>query len=441
MRSDVSSGFLSGLSIKPQHRTIAVVGSGGKTSLIWRLTEELVQAGKKVAVTTTTHMAMEGERPFALDGEGAEVLISKYGYVLAASIDRQKEKLCALPYKKLKELSGLCDVLLIEADGARKKPFKIPMEWEPVIPEVTDLVIAVSGLDALGKTIKEAAYRPFETALFLGKQETDVISCEDMVRAVSDKNGLLKGVGDREYRVYLNKTDALKETENLDKIKRELSDMGIPVFCGSLREKKKNTALIMLAAGNSRRFGANKLLHKVEGVPMYERTLSCLFTVQEEVLKKTGNFCPVTVVTQYREIGEAAEKRGARVFYNPDPGQGISSSLKIGLKENEEADSCLFTVADQPWLTWESVMGLLQAFWGSEKGMACMQSGEKRGNPCIFSEKYYDRLFLLAGDVGGKRILNAYPMDIVVYQTEHEKELKDIDYMDNREIKKRGDRH
>lgn len=75
-------------------------------------------------------------------------------------------------------------------------------------------------------------------------------------------------------------------------------------------EKKKNTALIMLAAGNSRRFGANKLLYEINGVPMYERTLSCLLKVQEEVLKATGTFCPVTVVTQYQEIGEAAEKRG-----------------------------------------------------------------------------------------------------------------------------------
>ena len=279
--SYVSSKFLSGLHIKPSHKRIAVVGSGGKTGLIWRLTEELVQAGKKVAVTTTTHMAMEKERPFAPDGEGAEALILRHGYVLAASIDRQKEKLCALPYEKLRELSGICDVLLVEADGARKKPFKIPMEWEPVIPEFTDIVIAVSGLDSLGQTIKEAAYRPFETALFLGKKETDVISPEDMIRAVSDKNGLLKGVGDREYRVYLNKMDTVKEREILDRIRRELSDMDIPVFFGSLREKKKNTALIMLAAGSSRRFGENKLLYKIEGIPMYERTLSCLLKVQE----------------------------------------------------------------------------------------------------------------------------------------------------------------
>ena len=440
MRS-VSSEFLSGLHIRPSHRIIAVVGSGGKTSLIWRLTEELVQAGKKVAVTTTTHMAIEKERPFALNGEGAEALIFKHGYVLVASIDIQKKKLSSLPYEKLKKLSELCDVLLIEADGARKKPFKIPMEWEPVIPDFTDLVIAVCGLDSLGKSIKEAAYCPRETALFLGKKETDIICPQDMIKAVSSRDGLLKGVGEREYRVYLNKMDTVKERETLNKIRRELSDMGVQVFCGSLREKKKNTAWIMLAAGNSRRFGANKLLYEIEGSPMYQRTLSCLFKAQKEVLKKTGIFCPVTVVTQYKEVGETAEKMGAKVCYNPHPEEGISSSLKIGLKENKEADACLFTVADQPWLTWESVMGLLEVFWESEKGMACMQNGEKKGNPCIFSRKYYEKLFSLTGDVGGKKILNAHPTDIVVYQTKGERELEDIDYMDNREIKKRGERH
>ena len=437
----ISSEFLSGLHIRPSHRIIAVVGSGGKTSLIWRLAEELVQAGKKVAVTTTTHMAIEKERPFALDGEGAEALIFKHGYVLVASIDIQKKKLSSLPYEKLKKLSELCDVLLIEADGARKKPFKIPMEWEPVIPDFTDLVIAVCGLDSLGKSIKEAAYCPRETALFLGKKETDIICPQDMIKAVSSRDGLLKGVGEREYRVYLNKMDTVKERETLNKIRRELSDMGVQVFCGSLREKKKNTAWIMLAAGNSRRFGANKLLYEIEGSPMYQRTLSCLFKAQKEVLKKTGIFCPVTVVTQYKEVGETAEKMGAKVCYNPHPEEGISSSLKIGLKENKEADACLFTVADQPWLTWESVMGLLEVFWESEKGMACMQNGEKKGNPCVFSKKYYKELFSLTGDVGGKQILNAHPTDIVVYQTKGERELEDIDYMDEREIKKRGEGH
>ena len=49
--------------------TIAVVGGGGKTSLIFRLMESFVSIGKKVIVTTTTHMAYEPERPFVEDGD------------------------------------------------------------------------------------------------------------------------------------------------------------------------------------------------------------------------------------------------------------------------------------------------------------------------------------------------------------------------------------
>ena len=90
-------------------------------------------------------------------------------------------------------------------------------------------------------------------------------------------------------------------------------------------------------------------------------------------------------MTQYKEVGETAEKMGAKVCYNPHPEEGISSSLKIGLKENKEADA-VFLQSSQPWLTWESVMGLLGVFWESEKGMACMQNGEKRKSLYFFKK-------------------------------------------------------
>ena len=61
-----ADSLLDALKINPEkYRVIAVVGGGGKTSLIFRLCEEMVSTGKKVIVTTTTHMAYEPERPFA----------------------------------------------------------------------------------------------------------------------------------------------------------------------------------------------------------------------------------------------------------------------------------------------------------------------------------------------------------------------------------------
>ena len=116
--------------------------------------------------------------------------------------------------------------------------------------------------------------------------------------------------------------------------------------------------LIMLAAGNSRRFGSNKLLYTIEGEPMYRHILSELMRVRK-ALKEQKHTCEITVVTQYEEIAAEAEKCGAQVLYNLHPDEGISSSLKIGLSRNREMDACLFTVSDQPWLRGETILALL----------------------------------------------------------------------------------
>ena len=88
--------------------------------------------------------------------------------------------------------------------------------------------------------------------------------------------------------------------------------------------------LIMLAAGNSRRFGSNKLLYGIDGMPMYRHILLELKKVKA-ALGEQGHRCEITVVTQYEEIAQEAEKLGARFLYNLHPDEGISSSLKIGL--------------------------------------------------------------------------------------------------------------
>lgn len=75
-------------------KIISVVGGGGKTSLIFRLAEELAEQGKKVIVTTTTHIAFEPERPFARDGELNKVRenLRKYGYTVAACMGKREKK-------------------------------------------------------------------------------------------------------------------------------------------------------------------------------------------------------------------------------------------------------------------------------------------------------------------------------------------------------------
>lgn len=184
--------------------------------------------------------------------------------------------------------------------------------------------------------------------------------------------------------------------------------------------------LIMLAAGNSRRFGSNKLLYGIDGMPMYRHILLELVQVRD-VFEAQGHTCEITVVTQYDEIAQEAGKLGAQVLYNLHPDEGISSSLKIGLQVNRNMDACLFTVADQPWLRGETILGLVGVFLREEKGIACVEYDGKLGNPCVFSKKYYDELMKLSGDVGGKRVVVAHREDVAVMRVEDGREMVDVD--------------
>lgn len=219
-----------------KYPVIAVVGGGGKTSLIYRLSQELLSLEKKVIITTTTHMLYEPERPFARGGDEEEVkrLLDKYGYTAAAELDEEQGKISALSEEKLLRLKDLCDVMLIEADGSRQKPLKIPADWEPAIPSFANVVISVVGLDCLGKPICETTHRMERTSEFLKKSIEAPVTEEDIVKIASSIHGLFKNVEGRVYRVYLNKSDTLKSREPAEKIVEELLEEGTVAAYGSL---------------------------------------------------------------------------------------------------------------------------------------------------------------------------------------------------------------
>lgn len=222
-------------------------------------------------------------------------------------------------------------------------------------------------------------------------------------------------------------------------------------------------AMIMLAAGNSRRFGTNKLLYEINGMSMYQHVLCQLqqakdrlenkSKLQKELSsicnstgKKSGGAdevcinkcseevpdikCGITVVTQYDAIAESVRKQGIQVLYNLHPEMGISSSLKVGLSANMKTDAVLFAVADQPWLTCETICGLILAFLHSKKEIACISCRGETGNPCIFKKKYYEELLALKGDKGGKRVIMKHLEDTCIYEVMNARELEDIDYRD-----------
>lgn len=404
-------------------KIIAVAGGGGKTSLIFSLSRQFQRQGKRVIISTSTHMAYDARHPFALWGDYNQIRehLNTHGYTVVGVFCEENSrcrKITCGEQPDWGKLAALGDVLLIEADGAKGKPLKVPADYEPVIPPETEQIIGVIGLDCIGKPIEICCHRPRDVGAFLGKETSALITPEDVVNIAVSPRGLRKQVGDRPFTLVLNKADTAPRRECALEIKRQVEEaVGGEVVITSLR--RQEIAVILLAAGNSHRFGQeNKLLHEIKGKPMFLHTL--------EKLSALG--CgSVTVVTQYQEIEELARRAGARVYYNPHPDEGIASSLKIGVKANMEAGAWLFTVGDQPYLSLDTLEGLIAAFFEQGKGIGAVSFAGKIMNPCIFSRKYREELLQLTGDTGGKHVIVNHRDDTALYEIFDEREVTDID--------------
>ncbi len=151
-------------------------------------------------------------------------------------------------------------------------------------------------------------------------------------------------------------------------------------------------------------------------------------------LLKAFPLSPKIIVTQYDEIVSCALEYGFEAILNNEPELGISHSIHLGLKaaleRNPSLDGVMFGVCDQPYLKRTTLERLLQTFSSTDKNIAALAWQESIGNPCIFGRKYYEELFELTLDVGGKKVLNRHPEDVERVIVQEEKELIDIDIKD-----------
>lgn len=183
--------------------------------------------------------------------------------------------------------------------------------------------------------------------------------------------------------------------------------------------------ILYLAAGSARRFGSNKLLHPLEGKPLFRHSLDWL-----AALVAQRQDCTLTVVSRYEEILTTAAAMGLSAVESPDSGKGISYTIRAGIGSLpllSPADFLLFVVADQPWLRRETVERLLQ---GAKPGLwaATTAFGDRVGNPTLFSSPLVPALLALEGDQGGRSILKSEPQRCLRVAAQEEKELWDIDY-------------
>ena len=191
----------------------AIIGGGGKTTLLYRLARELEGRGS-VIVTTSTHIFKPTDLPFALTAE-------KVSGILCVGTPCENGKLSA-PQQSFGELTALADYVLVEADGSAGRPLKAHAPHEPVIPCEANQVICVAGASGLNRPAAETAHRP-ERFMALSGSET---ATSEAVAAVLNKEAL-------HTRVLINQADSPERIAAAGELVRLLD---CPVVIASLQK-------------------------------------------------------------------------------------------------------------------------------------------------------------------------------------------------------------
>jgi molybdenum cofactor cytidylyltransferase len=149
---------------------------------------------------------------------------------------------------------------------------------------------------------------------------------------------------------------------------------------------------IVLAAGEGRRFGGNKLTIPIGGEPVITRVLKALTSIDRVVI-----------------VGAYAEElmqylRNEVVIFNPNYREGISTSIKLGLRFFQDYDAVLIVLGDMPLITRETISKIINAYHEGCTAVIPTYKG-LRGNPVLIHRSLFNELTRLKGDVGARELL------------------------------------
>jgi len=188
----------------------------------------------------------------------------------------------------------------------------------------------------------------------------------------------------------------------------------------------RRLAAIVLAAGRSTRMGGpNKLLAEINGRPLVR-------IAAEEALASQAR--PVIVVTGHqRELIETAVSGLELVIvHNPDFANGLSTSLKAGIAAvPADADGAIVCLGDMPQVDAKLIDRLLSAFDPEKGALVVVPTIDgKRGNPVVWSRRFFPELATLEGDTGARHLIASYPEAITEVLLTGNKALVDVDTPD-----------
>lgn len=188
-------------------------------------------------------------------------------------------------------------------------------------------------------------------------------------------------------------------------------------------EKGRRIAAVILAAGRSTRMGGpNKLLEQIGGRPLVRIAV-------EEALASRAR--PVIVVTGHQrdKVEAALEGLNVRRVHNPNFAEGLSTSVKAGLAAvPADADGAIVCLGDMPQVDAGLIDKLVAAFDPERGALVVVPVIEgKRGNPVVWSRRFFPELMALDGDVGARHLIGRYPEAVAEVPLTDTAALIDVD--------------
>ena len=205
-------------------KVTAIIGGGGKSSLMATLGEEYRQNGETAIMTTSTHIRVPKQDGYM--GSNAEELRNLLAERRLLTVGMPTADGKFGPSPLLEQLPALADRVIIEADGTKGLPLKVPNEREPVIPDFAETVVALAGLSALGRPLGKVCHRPELAMQQFGLEPERTVTPEVMAELLSSPLAQRKNVGDRRYIVLLNQMDTA-QPEQIEKLAALLLQKGV----------------------------------------------------------------------------------------------------------------------------------------------------------------------------------------------------------------------
>ncbi|MEM9131153.1 MAG: selenium cofactor biosynthesis protein YqeC [Actinomycetota bacterium] len=174
------------------HELVSLVGGGGKTTALFALGRQLPGS---VLLTTTTKMGRSrtGGYPVLVgaDDEALGDALADGGRVLVWG-GGEDEKALGIAPEACDRWFAAGHNVVVEADGSRRKPFKAPRPYEPVLPSGTTFLVACVGAAALDAPIDEGCQRPELVAGLVGCGEGDPLTPDRLATVLTSPRGSAK---------------------------------------------------------------------------------------------------------------------------------------------------------------------------------------------------------------------------------------------------------